>query len=174
MLHGNQYLIPLLGPILRTCLQSHLQTHAQPLISHNPRTPFVLNSTHTKWKFSGARVCRVTFKHLPQVPNPSEENTPLVHQKCHCAGGRGVSDCFKLKSSYFYYLGANANLAILEQLLKMPPLSTQKCHSAGGRGVQKLLGSKLLGPKLLGPKSWYRCYQRYRTNHIWLDKMRYR
>ena len=55
-------------------------------------------------KYSGAHVCRVTFKHLPQAHRNHIRSfgalgqlfkiPPLSAQKCHSAGGRGVPEFF--------------------------------------------------------------------------------
>jgi hypothetical protein len=67
-------------------------------------------------KFSGARVCRVSFKHIPQpLISPKFGNlrttfqiTPLSAQICHSTGVPKF--LLWLESSYVCYLGAHAKI----------------------------------------------------------------
>jgi hypothetical protein len=71
-------------------------------------------------KFSGARVCRVTFKHLPQplrihilsfgTLGQIFKIPPFSAQKSHSAGGRGVPQ---------FFLGWNPNILLLRSPCKI-------------------------------------------------------
>ena len=91
-----------------------------------PRSPsahawWVRSSPHRhKRKFTGARLCRVTYKHLHQPLRCHIRSfgtlgqifkiPPLSAQICHSAGSRGgvPNHFFWLECSYFCYLGARA------------------------------------------------------------------
>ena len=83
MWHGNQYLIPLLGPILRTCLQSHLQTPSQPLISHECN--IVVRLKYCAWVLQAKQ--SVYLRYWFERSASDQRSKLLVRAACvHCHG----------------------------------------------------------------------------------------